>query len=76
VQPTEIDQNFNSLYLRHDLLIELDRLESAIESWRSPPAPNQSMDPHHAQVSDVLKRLGFPSPETRAASPLQLFSWK
>jgi len=53
---------FQSLYKRHDLMIELGRLECAIADWRSTsgsndPAPASSLEARYAIISAVLQGL-------------------
>jgi hypothetical protein len=60
MQPTDTDPGFNSLYLRHDLMIELGRLESVIENSRNSsaaiePGPTNPIADRHAQISGLLR---------------------
>jgi len=52
----------NPLFLRHDLLIELGRLETAIESLRSSQPANDAghltiLESRHSAISHTLQRL-------------------
>jgi hypothetical protein len=52
----------NPMFLRHDLLIELGRLETAIESLRSSQPANDAghltiLESRHSAISHTLQRL-------------------
>lgn len=50
----------NPLFLRHDLMIELGRLDMTIDSLRNREAANDSLDrleSRHAKISEALSRL-------------------
>ena len=52
--------SFNPLFLRHDLMIELGRLEMAIESVRTQPAVNDTLDQLEtrcAKINEALSKL-------------------
>jgi hypothetical protein len=52
--------SFNPLFLRHDLMIELGRLEMAIDSARNEPAANDTMgqlETRFARVNEALAKL-------------------
>jgi hypothetical protein len=53
--------SLNPLFLRHDLMIELSRVEMAIEDVRQRvPANEQELDPLEvklARINDALSRL-------------------
>jgi hypothetical protein len=56
------EQMFKPLYMRHDLMIELGRLEKAIEDSRHAPpgAAIQQLAPlesRQARISEILSRL-------------------
>jgi len=58
----ETNLTFQSLFKRHDLMIELGRLECAIEDRRSSapandPAPASSLEARYALICEVLKGL-------------------
>jgi hypothetical protein len=52
--------SINPLFLRHDLMIELGRLEMAIEGARSQVPSNASLDQletRFAKINEALSRL-------------------
>ncbi|MBA8887276.1 hypothetical protein FHW12_001490 [Dokdonella fugitiva] len=52
--------SINPLFLRHDLMIELGRLEMAIEGARSEAPSNTSLDQletRFAKINEALSRL-------------------
>lgn len=60
----DTDQTFRPLFLRHDLMIELGRLEKAIEDMRGGAPANDarqtaSLEERRARISAVLERLAM-----------------
>jgi len=60
------DQAFRPVFLRHDLMIELGRLESALENARETAPVDDtrraaSFEERRARISAVLERLGSPT---------------
>jgi hypothetical protein len=58
----DVDKTFQPLFLRHDLMIELGRLEKAIEEIRDTAPANDarqtaSLEERYARISAVLDRL-------------------
>jgi len=58
----ETDRTFSPLFLRHDLMIELGRLETAIENYRGAAPANDarqmtSLEERYARISEALNRL-------------------
>jgi hypothetical protein len=58
----EKNLTFQSLFMRHDLMIELGRLECAIADRRNSAAANDlpqtsSLEERYVRISEVLKRL-------------------
>lgn len=54
------NMSFNPLFLRHDLMIELGRLEMAIDSARTEPAANDTMgqlETRCARINEALAKL-------------------
>jgi hypothetical protein len=54
------NMSFNPLFLRHDLMIELGRLEMAIDSARNAPAANDTMgqlETRCARINEALAKL-------------------
>jgi hypothetical protein len=52
--------SFNPLFLRHDLMIELGRLEMAIDSARHESAANDAvgqLETRCAKISEALSKL-------------------
>jgi len=52
--------SLNPLFLRHDLMIELGRLEMAIDSARAQAAVNESVDQLEtrcARINEALSKL-------------------
>lgn len=51
--------SINPLFLRHDLMIELGRLEMAIDAARTRPADEtvDRLESRCAQISEALNRL-------------------
>ncbi|MGA9342569.1 MAG: hypothetical protein WBV61_09615 [Rhodanobacteraceae bacterium] len=52
--------NFKPFFLRHDLMMELGRLEMAIENARDWPAANDSvgrLESRFAKINDALNKL-------------------
>lgn len=60
---TAVAMSFNPLFLRHDLMIELGRLEMAIDSARSQTAANDTteavdkLETRCAKISEALSKL-------------------
>ena len=61
---TAAAMSFNPLFLRHDLMIELGRLEMAIDSARSQTAANDTtaetvdkLETRCAKISEALSKL-------------------
>ncbi|MEO7323914.1 MAG: hypothetical protein ABIW82_03715 [Dokdonella sp.] len=54
------NMSFNPLFLRHDLMIELGRLEMALDSARNEPAANDMMgqlETRCARINEALAKL-------------------
>lgn len=52
--------SFKPFFLRHDLMIELGRLEMAIDSARTQPAANDTvgqLESRFAKINDALNKL-------------------
>jgi len=55
--------SFNPLFMRHDLMIELGRLEMAIDDARTMPAANDANETLHqletrcAKINEALSKL-------------------
>lgn len=57
---TAATMSINPLFLRHDLMIELGRLEMAIDSVRLQEAANDTLgrlESRHAKINEALSRL-------------------
>ncbi|SFN01995.1 hypothetical protein [Dokdonella immobilis] len=60
---TAASMNLNPLFLRHDLMIELGRLEMAMQDMRSTTAMNdanaqlQQLESRRARINEALSRL-------------------
>ncbi|MCB1572618.1 MAG: hypothetical protein R3F08_01235 [Dokdonella sp.] len=60
---TAASMNLNPLFLRHDLMIELGRLEMAMQDMRSTAAVNdanaqlQQLESRRARINEALSRL-------------------
>jgi len=62
MQATAAALTVNPLFLRHDLMIELGRLEMAIEDARSHPSANDQhalnpLETKLARINEALSRL-------------------
>lgn len=60
---TAASMNLNPLFLRHDLMIELGRLEMAMQDMRSTSAMDQAtaqlqqLESRRARINEALSRL-------------------
>lgn len=60
---TTATMNLNPLFLRHDLMIELGRLEMAMQDMRSTdtveqtPVQLQQLESRRARINEALSRL-------------------
>ncbi len=60
---TASSMSFNPLFLRHDLMIELGRLEMAMDDMREHAAPDQSraqiaqLETRRARINEALSKL-------------------
>jgi hypothetical protein len=57
---TSASMSINPLFLRHDLMIELGRLEMAIDQARTQPAANDTvgqLESRCARISEALSKL-------------------
>lgn len=63
MMPNSASMNLNPLFLRHDLMIELGRLEMAMQDMRLGSALNegatqlQQLETRRARINEALSRL-------------------